>query len=269
MERAGASAGTTSGPEGPEAAGALLRRAREQRGLSIDECATRIRARSIQIEALERGAFEAFGGAVYARGFLRSYAVTVGVDPDEVLRLHGDDPAFRPPTLPSDAPLRLRRDPPGWLVGLVGMVVLAGVVLVVLGVGGRRVPEPAVDADTPVAVPDVSAPAATAPEPDAPVEQPAVAELGPPVDVIVTFEADSWLEVLVDDVPARPSAVVAAGETLRFGGQSNVSLRLGNAGGVRVELNGADLGAPGADGAVVTLVLGPDGPVEVLEDGDG
>jgi hypothetical protein len=79
--------------------------------------------------------------------------------------------------------------------------------------------------------------------------------------VILTFEAASWLEVLVDGVPARPSAVVPAGETLRFGATSRVALRFGNAGGVRVELNGEDLGAPGASGAVVTVVLGPDGPV--------
>lgn len=250
-------------PEGPVRAGALLRTTREDRGMTVVECAMRLRCRAAQLEALERGDLDLFGGAVYARGFLRSYADLVGADAGEVLRLHGDDPLRTAATLPSDEPLRLRRDPPRWLIGAVGVLALAGVVAVVLGLGGRRVPEPA-PGDEAVAVAPEAADGAAQVVPDRPeAEEPSEPEpTGPPVDVILTFEADSWLEVLVDGVPARPSAVVPAGETLRFGAASRVALRFGNAGGVRVELNGEDLGPPGASGAVVTVVLGPDGPLD-------
>lgn len=257
-------AGEEPGPQGPVGAGMLLRRAREDRGLTVAECAGRLRCRAVQLEALERGDVDLFGGAVYARGFLRSYAAMVGADPEEVLRLHGDDPVHRAPTLPTGQPLRLRRDPPRWLIGAVGVLALAGVVAVVLGLGGRRIPAPAPgDEAVAVAPEDADTGPGTTPEPTE-QEEPAEPEpAGPPVDVILTFEADSWLEVLVDGVPGRPSAVVPAGETLRFGATSRVALRFGNAGGVRVELNGEDLGAPGASGAVVTVVLGPDGPLDV------
>ena len=256
-------AGDEPGPDGPARAGALLRRAREDRGLTVADCATRLRCRTAQIEALEAGDVGVFGGAVYARGFLRSFATLVGADADELLRLHGDDPLTRATNLPTGEAIRLRRDAPRWLIGVGGVLALAGVVAVILGLGGRRVPEPA-PADRAVAVtPDPATPApADEPEPSAPEQPPAPEPDGPPVDVILTFEADSWLEVLVDGVPARPSAVVAAGETLRFEATTRVALRFGNAGGVRVELNGEDLGAPGASGAVVSVVLGPDGPVD-------
>jgi cytoskeleton protein RodZ len=251
--------------DGPAAAGVLLRRGRVERGLSVEQCAVAIRARTAQIEALERGDLSGFGGAVYARGFLRSLALLVRVDPEEVLRLHGEDPSFRGPILPPREPLRLRREPPGWLVGLLGVVAVAGVVVAVLGLGGTRVPPAATPSDPSIDAPDE--PGAGGPEPapgpaeptPAPPEEPA----GPPIDLVITFEEASWLEVLVDDLPAEgvPASgrTVPAGETLRFVGQEQVALRFGNAGGVRIEFNGEDLGAPGRRGEVLRLVFSPDG----------
>lgn len=247
------------------APGMLLRAAREQQGLSVAECARRLRARPGQVQALEAGDLAAFGGDVYVRGFLRTYAGILGVDADEVLRRHGEDPTLRAPVLPPREPLRIRRDPPGWLLGLVGVIAVAGVLTAVLGFGGRRAPESvapldvAGDGGTSVPVTAEGRPEPATPRPDASAapEEP----LGPPVDVVLTFEAASWLEVLVDDVLVEPGVLVAPGETLRFGGQRTVALRLGNAGGVRVELNREALGPPGRPGEVVRLVLGPDGAV--------
>ena len=252
-------------PEGAALAGALLREARERSGRTLADCATALRARAGQIEALERGDLSRFGGDIYARGFLRSYARLLDVDPERVLKLHGQDPAFSGPVLPPREPLRIRRDPPGWLVGLVGLTAVVGVVVAVLGVGGSRVPsavapsDPALDAPGPAVVPPSVEPAPAPPAPE-----PAPEPTGPPVDVVLTFESASWLEVLVDGVAVEPGVLVAAGETLRFGGQELVSLRFGNAGGVRVELNGEELGTAGRPGEVLRVGLGPEGPVDAV-----
>lgn len=262
----------TAGAEtdGPAAAGAILRAAREQRGLTPEECAVSLRARTGQVAAMERGDLSGFGGDIYARGFLRSYARLVGVDPQEVLDLHGNDPLFAGPVLPEHAPLRLRREAPGWLLGLVGVIVVAGIITAVLGLGGRRVPPavPPTDAalDAPAA-PDVAAPVVPAPAPDPAPTVRAPEPTGPPVDIVLIFERTSWLEVLVDDIavvlaPSETGMLVAAGETLRFSGQESVTLRLGNAGGVRVELNGEELGSAGRPGEVVRVAYGPDGVLD-------
>ena len=242
--------------------GVLLRSARVQQGLSVEECARRLRARPRQLSALEEGDLSSFGGDVYVRGFLRTYAGILSVDPDEVLRLHGQDPSFNGPVLAPREPLRIRRSPPGWVLGLVGVIAVAGVLLAVLGFGGRRAPEAVVPVDaTDGGTSAVTEQSAPAPQPPAepPVQERPVA---PPVDVVLTFEASSWLEVLVDDVLVESGALVPPGETLRFSGQRAVALRLGNAGGVRVELNGESLGPPGRPGEVLRLVLGPDGTVD-------
>ncbi len=247
--------------------GTLLRTARERQGLSVEECARLLRARPRQVAALEAGDLSSFGGDVYVRGFLRTYAGILHVDADEVLRLHGADPTFRGPVLPPREPLRIRRDPPGWLIGIAGVFAVAGVLVIVLGFGGRRAPEAVAPLDAPgdvattPSITEESAPPVQRPDPSPSPDEPA----GPPVDVVLTFEAASWLEVLVDDVLVEPGALVPSGTTLRFSGQRAVALRLGNAGGVRVELNREALGPPGRPGEVLRLVLGPDGPIDAAD----
>ena len=263
MARANDEDGGEAVPEGSALAGALLRDARERSGRTLAECATALRARSGQIEALERGDLSRFGGDIYARGFLRSYARLLGIDPEHVLELHGQDPAFSGPVLPPREPLRIRRDPPGWLVGLVGLTAVVGVVVAVLGVGGSRVPTAVAPSDPGLDAPGADVvPPTTEPAPSPPAPEPEPEPVGPPVDVVLTFEAASWLEVLVDGIAVEPGVLVAAGETLRFSGQELVSLRFGNAGGVRVELNGQELGTAGRPGEVLRVGLGPDGPVD-------
>lgn len=81
----------------------------------------------------------------------------------------------------------------------------------------------------------------------------------PAVDVVMTFDQASWLEVVVDGISVEQGVLVAAGETLRFSGQQTVALRLGNAGAVQVKVNGDDLGLAGAAGQVVRVTYGPEG----------
>ena len=59
--------------------------AREQKGVDLyrAERDTKIRAR--YLSALERGDYRELPGAVYTKGFLRNYALYLGLDPDEIL----------------------------------------------------------------------------------------------------------------------------------------------------------------------------------------
>ena len=70
-------------PEGP---GAALRRAREERGLSIGDVAEVTRVAQRQLEAIERSDFAALPGAPYAVGFARAYARAVGADEVAIAR---------------------------------------------------------------------------------------------------------------------------------------------------------------------------------------
>lgn len=63
-----------------------LAAARERKGVDLfrAERETKIRAR--YLAALERGEYRELPGAVYTKGFLRNYAVYLGLDPEDVLR---------------------------------------------------------------------------------------------------------------------------------------------------------------------------------------
>ena len=82
-DRADAGRGLTADPAPslPE----RLYAARERKGVDLyrAERDTKIRAR--YLGALERGDYKELPGAVYTKGFLRNYALYLGLDPDEVL----------------------------------------------------------------------------------------------------------------------------------------------------------------------------------------
>jgi cytoskeleton protein RodZ len=66
-------------------AGAILVAAREASGLSIDAVAQQLKLAPRQVRALESGDYSHLPGRTFVRGFIRSYARLVRLDPDQVL----------------------------------------------------------------------------------------------------------------------------------------------------------------------------------------
>ncbi len=71
--------------------GPLLTRAREARGLTIEDAERDTRISRRYLQALEAEHFEVIPAPVYARGFLRSYSQYLGLDPRETLALFPRD----------------------------------------------------------------------------------------------------------------------------------------------------------------------------------
>ncbi|MCA9598956.1 MAG: helix-turn-helix domain-containing protein [Myxococcales bacterium] len=68
-----------------ETVGQLLRRQREERRMSVEEISRATRVPMSSVERIEGDRFDELPGEVFVRGFLKSYAVAVGLTPDEVL----------------------------------------------------------------------------------------------------------------------------------------------------------------------------------------
>jgi len=68
--------------------GQLLKKARTQKGISLDELQDLTKIRTRYLEAIEEGNYKILPGNFYVRAFIKSYSEAVGLEPDEVLRLY-------------------------------------------------------------------------------------------------------------------------------------------------------------------------------------
>lgn len=134
-----------AGPSLPE----RLFAARERRGVDLyrAERDTKIRAR--YLAALEQGEYGELPGAVYTKGFLRNYALYLGLDPEDVIRQwkreRGDAAVRAEPVLAVPQPLEAPRQgltfSPVIVVAAL-LTVLIGVFAVYIGVQLLRFSKP-------------------------------------------------------------------------------------------------------------------------------
>jgi cytoskeletal protein RodZ len=71
--------------------GDVLRTAREQRGYTLEDVQDITKIRKRYLEAIETGDYKVLPGSFYVRAFVKTYAETVGLDAEEVLRLYQQD----------------------------------------------------------------------------------------------------------------------------------------------------------------------------------
>ena len=115
-----------------ETVGQQLRQARESRGLSLEEVSRGTRIRLSYLQSLEDEEFDRLPAVVYARGFLRTYAMFLGLDPEPLLKQF--EQAFHPilPSRPkpsSETPVRMWRGPsPRAILSSVVLVLVVAVI---------------------------------------------------------------------------------------------------------------------------------------------
>ena len=248
--------------------GDQLREAREAQGRTQQDAAQSLRVRTDYVDALEQEDFGVFGADTYARGHLRNYANWLGLDAAALLGTYDRYVRTEDQTAHhiADAPVSLStREPmPQWVVVLAAAIAVLGAIALI-GLLGNRTPPPA---DVSIADDVSPTPTETATDrtTNEPTEEPSPSPSPTPtfdgVEMVLVFEAESWMEITVDGQPhPRSGTVIPAGETLEVQAQDQVAVRYGNAGGVIVEVNGTDYGRAGGNGEVTEVTYGPDGPV--------
>lgn len=244
--------------------GETLRAARRQHTRTLADAAAETRIRESYLAALEEEDFAVLGGDVYVKGFLRSYARFLGVDPEPLIAEYRRDherPEDPAASLQSRSNTKLldpnRPQPPLVAMG-VGLLLLLFVVLGIraLANGGDddgnipAVPGPAPVSDTaspsPAAdglppmvrlspTPGASLPVTPSPSPSLPDE----------VEVEVLVDGgESWIKVTVDG-EVEIEDVQEDGFSRTFTGEESVLIRIGDPSVVRLVVNGEDQGELG------------------------
>ena len=125
--------GPPAQPELDGTPGALLKRERERRALSIQQAAEDLHLDPWVIEAIEANRFQALGAPVYAKGHLRKYATSLELPTDELIQKYDalqDRPVIADPipmaiAAPLPPPRRSFKGPILILLSLLVAVVLA------------------------------------------------------------------------------------------------------------------------------------------------
>jgi cytoskeletal protein RodZ len=117
--------------------GIKMKRLREERGVTLRQIADATKLSVGALEALERNDISRLPGGIYSRGFVRSYAIEVGVDPEQAVRdfmvqfphdsVTAGSPHAPQPSYDLDEPRR--RSWPVTILTLLAISVLIGVIL--------------------------------------------------------------------------------------------------------------------------------------------
>lgn len=236
--------------------------------MSLSDVSEQIHIRSVYLQALENEDWSTIGAAVYTRGFIRTYARFLGLDPENAIQRYSEGvvvPAPPAPARDAVAEKSERRTPSPllWIFGTLA-VVLVGVVLykyyALQAAPVAKLPEggiPVASATAP-ATPGESATAAptaaiaeTSPQASpspTPIPSPQPSEKLVRTLTIKLSEA-SWLRIVIDGQNVM-EGVFPQGTERTFHGKK-ASVRIGNAGGVDLAVNGKDVGKLGNSGDVV------------------
>jgi cytoskeletal protein RodZ len=241
--------------------GEALARKRQDAGLTVTQVSERTRIRETVIRAIECDDFSICGGNFYARGHVRSIARVIGLDPEPLVReyddAHGGAPqaisaatAFEPET-----PVRFReRRSPNWTAAMavaLTLVLIYGIVQA-FGTDGQARTPVRIESRVVVATPTKS----PAPTKSAPVAMAARKE----VTLRVKAKRASWVSVRDSNGKLLFSGLLHAGDTKEWSAKKKIRILIGNGGGVRLTVNGKDLGSPGSSGQVIPLNFGPGDP---------
>ena len=232
-------------------------------------------------QSLEEGRYRDLPGGMYNRAFLRSYCVYLGLDSNEYLKRFEEESApssdkavktkVRTPQMPAP-PLRI---PPLliWsvmlLVSVVGLYFSRRWIAAVFSPYFSHPPATRLAVSPPVLPPPPVKPAETLPA-TAAVKQP---EQQPPAEDAVPAKANPtpeevpgkihlqfhalqacWISVIIDGNPIS-SKTLHPGDNSTYNANERFEIRLGNAGGVNLTINGKPAKPLGKPGEVLNLLI--------------
>jgi cytoskeletal protein RodZ len=240
--------------------GALIVKTRTDARLSVEDLSKLTNIPATLLRDMENNNFAKCGGETYARGHLRNIATKVGIDERIFLDLFESEvTAPAKPirdllnennvTMPYQEPKRI-----SWKILAAGsaaaLILFAGAQIFFL------------DSENGAELEVITTASATPSEPAAETVTPSTAaspEIAGGVNIeLVASRGATWLYATNEDGKVLFSGMIRMGNSKNFIQPEQVNLRVGNAGGVDISVNGENVGSIGANGEVVNLTYNAD-----------
>lgn len=236
--------------------GSSISAARKAAGMSLDDLSNVTNLRSSLLREMEDDNFAHCGGQTYARGHVKNIATALKADEHELMRIFDEEQGVEKRTMRDLLVENSVMRQPGetkkvsWkalvAISLISLALVGLIQIIVSNISGSTSSD-VVIAATPSASPSASA-----------TEQ-SVFSTGQGVEVIVaTTRAKTWL--FVSDAQGRTlfSGQLPQGISKTFTSATRLDLKVGNAGGVDLQVNGKRIDAIGGDSQVVSVSFGAD-----------
>ncbi len=237
--------------------GQILKKTREHYGQSLMEVEGNLRIRASQLDALEKLKLDKLPGRVYAIGFVRAYSEYLGLDGDKMVHLFKAQSVGKrnKPSLQFPVTYEEHNTPNALIItgSLVGLILLISYWSIFHTPTIYKQAIPPVPESLLQGRIDMLKPA----EPIEEVVVEAVQKEANPMELVVT--QDSWVEIKDAKGKKLLSQVLKAGDKYIVPDQEGLLLTTGNAGGVKVLLDGKEAGTIGRAAEVKRKVkLSPD-----------
>lgn len=241
--------------------GPRMKRARETRGVTLREIATRTKISVSALEALERNDISRLPGGIFGRAFVRAYAEEVGLDPEQTIRefieaFPHDTVTAGSPYVPAEDHTAVESSRRSAETAVKLAAISVPIVIAILYFTMRGGSEPAQPQPAPAvqaALPPLP-PAAQAPPADA-----------APLSIELVATAPVGVTLVADGVPEDPRTM-QLGERRALAVERGLTLSVTNAAALQVTINGQPaiaLGGPGEprtvqiDRATLASLLAP------------
>ena len=243
--------------------GSSITQARKSAGLSIEDLSASTNIRTALLKEIESDNFANCGGETYARGHIRNIATKLGVDPLIFIA------AFEDEQMHTDRSMKellvensVMRQPEearkvSWkvlaIISVSSLFIVGLAQIIISNTASVEIPEP---------IASITATESATPSPEAteatPTEQ-ATVSTGEGVELIISAtRAKSWL--FISDATGRTlfSGQMSRGSSKTFRTDVSLNVKIGNAGGVDLTVNGKKVDSIGVDGEVVSVSYGVD-----------
>jgi cytoskeleton protein RodZ len=269
-----------------ETLGKYLKNQRESNKISLREVAKNTRVREHILRAIEEDQYHLLPPATYVKGFLLAYAKYLRLDPNDVLLRYEKVLKGGPITRPSTQPFRPEQEVPStqpskskqkvlwntkqtWVVA--GVILASFIVFYFFSPYASKppmepIPGKLVEKKSPIAP---SAPVIATPHPpegksvaqekkpltpSTPVAATTSVQERKPISLQLKAIEETWLSLQADDQPEK-EMILKLGEGVTVQASDRILMKLGNAGGLDLVLNGRPLGKSGRSGEVLTLIV--------------
>ena len=240
--------------------GALIAKSRTDARLSIEDLAKATNIPVTLLREMENDNFKKCGGETYARGHLRNIAAKLGIDERIFLDLFETEvtaPAKPIREMLNENNVTMSYQEPkriSWKVLAAGsaavLILFAGVQFFFSNVDNGNEPE--------IFIATSATPSQEAVESVAPSTA-ASPEITGGVNVeLVASRGTTWLLATNENGEVLFSGQIRQGSSKSFSEATQINLRVGNAGGVDISVNGKDVGSIGANREVVNLTYNAD-----------